>query len=200
MRNKLYEIKFFDLCRKKLELMKQNHLLKIGLVIFLKGATFSDFVGYRLLNYIVHTFSYPNLHSTILGEIFSIRFQPHQAVTALLSLTVLCRRKKSGNFKKAYNYPDLSLSYIVFTLGPPLSHDMFELWIVFIYRTNTLMNLQRFSLWNTLVRKKQFDWLKKILNARMVDQNVLKFQARAILDFWQMQDLSSHFCKWPSYC
>ena len=32
--------------------MKQNHLLKIGFVIFLKGATFSDFVDYRLLNYI----------------------------------------------------------------------------------------------------------------------------------------------------
>ena len=32
--------------------MKQNHLLKIGFVIFLKGATFSDFVDCRLLNYI----------------------------------------------------------------------------------------------------------------------------------------------------
>ena len=31
--------------------MKQNHLLKIGFVIFLKGATFSDFVDYRLWNY-----------------------------------------------------------------------------------------------------------------------------------------------------
>ena len=51
MRNKLYEIIFY-LCSKKMELMKQNHLLKIGLVIFLKGATFSDFVDYRLLNYI----------------------------------------------------------------------------------------------------------------------------------------------------
>ena len=40
------------LCSKKLELMKQNHLLKIGLVIFLKGATFSDFVENRLWNYI----------------------------------------------------------------------------------------------------------------------------------------------------
>ena len=32
--------------------MNQNHLLKIGFVIFLKGAPFSDFVEYRLLNYI----------------------------------------------------------------------------------------------------------------------------------------------------
>ena len=31
--------------------MKQNHLLKIGFVIFLKGAPFSDFVDYRVLNY-----------------------------------------------------------------------------------------------------------------------------------------------------
>ena len=30
--------------------MKQNHLLKIGFVIFLKGAPFSDFIDYRLLN------------------------------------------------------------------------------------------------------------------------------------------------------
>ena len=51
MGNKLYEINFFDLCSKKMELMKQNHLLKIGFVIFLKGAPFSDFIDYRLLNY-----------------------------------------------------------------------------------------------------------------------------------------------------
>ena len=51
MGNKLYETKFFDLCSKKMELMKQNHLLKIGFVIFLKGAPFSDFVDYRYLNY-----------------------------------------------------------------------------------------------------------------------------------------------------
>ena len=50
MGNKLYETKFFDLWCKKLELMEQNHLLKIGFVIFLKGATFSDFVEYRLWN------------------------------------------------------------------------------------------------------------------------------------------------------
>ena len=51
MGNKLYETNFFDLWSKKMELMKQNHLLKIGFVIFLKGAPFSDFVDFRLLNY-----------------------------------------------------------------------------------------------------------------------------------------------------
>ena len=45
------KIFFFDLWSKKMELMKQNHLLKIGFVIFLKGAPFSDFSDYRLLNY-----------------------------------------------------------------------------------------------------------------------------------------------------
>ena len=44
MRNKLYEIKIFELCCKKMELMKQIHLFKKGLVIFLKGAPFSDFI------------------------------------------------------------------------------------------------------------------------------------------------------------
>ena len=34
-----------------MELLKQNHLLKIDFVIFLKGAPFSDFVDYKLLNY-----------------------------------------------------------------------------------------------------------------------------------------------------
>ena len=48
MRNKLYEIKFFDLCSKKMELIKQIHLFKKGFVIFLKGATFSDFMETRL--------------------------------------------------------------------------------------------------------------------------------------------------------
>ena len=31
--------------------MKQIHLFKIGFVIFLKGATFSDFIETSLLNY-----------------------------------------------------------------------------------------------------------------------------------------------------
>ena len=31
----------------------------------------------------LHTFRYPNLLSAILGEFFSIRFQPHQAVLRL---------------------------------------------------------------------------------------------------------------------
>ena len=44
MRNKLYEIFFFELCFKKMELMKQIHLFKKGFVIFLKGAPFSDFI------------------------------------------------------------------------------------------------------------------------------------------------------------
>ena len=44
IRNKLYEIKLFELCSKKMELMKQIHLFKKGLVIFLKGAPFSDFI------------------------------------------------------------------------------------------------------------------------------------------------------------
>ena len=70
------------MCSKKLELMKQNHLLKIGFVTFLKGATFLDFVENRLWNYI-YAFRYPNLHFAILGEIFSIRFQPHQAVRVM---------------------------------------------------------------------------------------------------------------------
>ena len=35
----------------KLELMKQIHLFKKGSVIFLKGATFSDFIETRLSNY-----------------------------------------------------------------------------------------------------------------------------------------------------
>ena len=51
MRNKLYEVNFFELCSKKLELMKQIHLFKKGFVIFLKGATFSDFIETRLSTY-----------------------------------------------------------------------------------------------------------------------------------------------------
>ena len=42
---------YFDLCSKKLEIMKQIHLFKKGFVIFLKGATFSDFIETRLSNY-----------------------------------------------------------------------------------------------------------------------------------------------------
>ena len=48
MRNKLYEIKIFELCSKKMELMRQIHLFKKGFVIFLKGATFADFIETRL--------------------------------------------------------------------------------------------------------------------------------------------------------
>ena len=52
MRNKLYEIKFFELCSEKMELMKQIHLFKKGFVIFLKGATFLDLIDNGLWNYI----------------------------------------------------------------------------------------------------------------------------------------------------
>ena len=52
MRNKLYEIKFFELCSKKMEVMKQIHLFKKGLVNFLKGALFSDYTETGLWNYI----------------------------------------------------------------------------------------------------------------------------------------------------
>ena len=52
MRNKHYEINVFELWSKKLELMKQIHLFKKGLVIFLKGAPFSDFIDNGLWTYI----------------------------------------------------------------------------------------------------------------------------------------------------
>ena len=58
--------------------MKQIHLFKKGFVIFLKGATFSDFIETRLSNY--KPFSYPNPLSAILEDFFSIRFKPHQVV------------------------------------------------------------------------------------------------------------------------
>ena len=66
MGNILYELNFFDLFIKKMELMKQNHFLKIGFVIFLKRAPLSDFVDYT---YIIelHALRYPNLYSAILG-------------------------------------------------------------------------------------------------------------------------------------
>ena len=51
MGNKLYEVNFLDLWRKKMELIKQIHLYKKGFLIFLKGATFSDFIETRLWNY-----------------------------------------------------------------------------------------------------------------------------------------------------
>jgi len=51
IRNKLYETKIFELCSKKMEPMKQIHLFKKSFVIFLKGATFSDFIETRLSTY-----------------------------------------------------------------------------------------------------------------------------------------------------
>ena len=49
--NKLFEVKICHLRSKKMELMKQIHLFKKGFVIFLKGATFSDFIETRLFHY-----------------------------------------------------------------------------------------------------------------------------------------------------
>ena len=63
MRNKLYEIKIFELCCKKMELLKQIHLFIKGFVIFLNGAT----VRFRILLRLDY-------------ETFSIRFKPHQGV------------------------------------------------------------------------------------------------------------------------
>ena len=51
MGNKLYEVIFFLFMCQKLKLMKQIHLFKKDFVIFLKGATFSDFIETRLWNY-----------------------------------------------------------------------------------------------------------------------------------------------------
>ena len=39
----------------------------------------------------LHAFRYPNLHSAILGEIFSIRFQPHQVVSETVHSGSVCR-------------------------------------------------------------------------------------------------------------
>ena len=81
MRNKLYEIKFFELCSKKMELMKQIHLFKKGFEIFLKGAPFSDFFETRLSNYklLAIRIRFP----LFWGIFFSIRFKPHQVVLCL---------------------------------------------------------------------------------------------------------------------
>ena len=51
--------------------MKQIHLFKKGLVIFLKGAPFSEKL---------HTLRYTNPLSAILEDFLSIRFKPHQVV------------------------------------------------------------------------------------------------------------------------
>ena len=80
MRNKLYEIKFFDLCSKKMELMKQIHLVKKDLVIFLKGATF--WILMRLDSQTTN----PQLSESSFrcsGDFFLIRVKPHQVVYAL---------------------------------------------------------------------------------------------------------------------
>ena len=51
---------------KKMELMKQIHLFKKGFVIFLKGATFSDFIETIKLQ----ALSFPNPLSAILEDFF----------------------------------------------------------------------------------------------------------------------------------
>ena len=62
----------------KLELMKQIHLFKKGFVIFLKGATFSDFIDARLLK--PHTLKHQNPLSAIMADLIFIRFKPLQVV------------------------------------------------------------------------------------------------------------------------
>ena len=57
------------------ELMKQIHLSKLGFMIFLKGATFSDFIDSWLLKLLT---LYPL--SAFLEDLFLIRFKPHQVV------------------------------------------------------------------------------------------------------------------------
>ena len=66
------------MCQKlDLELMKLN-LFNKGFVIFLKGATFSDFIETRLLNYKPLAI---RIHFPLFWRIFfSIRFKPHQVV------------------------------------------------------------------------------------------------------------------------
>ena len=64
--------------------MKQIHLFKKGFVIFLKGATFSDFfrLDYQTTN--------PQLSESAFryfGVFFSIRLKPHQVVKRILSLS-----------------------------------------------------------------------------------------------------------------
>ena len=51
-----------------MELMKQIHLFKKVLVIFLKGATLSDFIDKKMIK--LHTLRYPNPLSAILGDFF----------------------------------------------------------------------------------------------------------------------------------
>ena len=78
IRKKLYENFFFELCSKKMKFMKQIHLFIKCFVIFLKGATFSDFIETGLWNYI-----HSNPLSAIMEDFLSIRFKPHQVVRSL---------------------------------------------------------------------------------------------------------------------
>ena len=59
--------------------MKEIHLFKKGFVIFLKGATFLDFIETRLSNYKPLAIW---IHFPLFWRIFfSIRFKPHQIVS-----------------------------------------------------------------------------------------------------------------------
>ena len=95
MRNKLYEIKFFELCSKKMELMKQIHLFEKGLVIFLKGATFSDFIETGLLNYkpLAIWIRFP-----LFRRFFLIRFKPHQVVLGWLKIFFMQNSSRTIKF------------------------------------------------------------------------------------------------------
>ena len=71
-----------------MELMKQNHLFKKVFVIFLKGATFSDFIDTRL-----QALSYPDPLSAILEDFFLIRLKPHQVVNLISRLVPIYSKK-----------------------------------------------------------------------------------------------------------
>ena len=79
---KLYEFEFFELCSKKMELMKEIHLFRKGFMIFLKGAGYVfGFCWQWTMK--LHTLRYSNPLSTILEDFFSIRFKPHQVVSGM---------------------------------------------------------------------------------------------------------------------
>ena len=81
--NWIWGTSFMKLYSEEIDLAKQNHLLKIGFVIFLKGAMFSDFIDYRLLKCIP---SGIQIHFPPFWRIFfSIRFKPHQVVYLYLN-------------------------------------------------------------------------------------------------------------------
>ena len=70
--------------------MKQIHLFKKDFVIFLKGATFSDFIETKLWNYkpLAIRIRFPLLWRIF----FSIRFKPHQVVSSYCNFNVFMAR------------------------------------------------------------------------------------------------------------